>query len=77
MGWCSMQKGKDGNYGREVTEKELRAEVKKASNFMPTLSEFIIATTAPDDAKIQEVARTITEENESSDKPLVTAFVTI
>jgi tetratricopeptide (TPR) repeat protein len=69
--WVGVQcKGKDGDYGREVTEKELRAEVKKASNFMPTLSEFIIATTAPDDAKIQEVARTITQENESSDKPM-------
>lgn len=69
--WVGVQcKGRDGDYGREVTEKELRAEVKKASNFMPTLSEFIIATTAPDDAKIQKVARTITQENESYDNPM-------
>ena len=64
--WVGVQcKGKDIDYGREVTEKELRAEVKKARKFRPTLSEFILATTAPDDAKIQEVARTITQENES------------
>jgi tetratricopeptide (TPR) repeat protein len=69
--WVGVQcKGKEGDYGREVTEKELRAEVKKCSNFMPTLSEFIIATTAPDDAKIQEVARTITQQNEASGNPM-------
>lgn len=69
--WVGVQcKGKDVDYGREVTEKELRAEVKKARKFRPTLSEFILATTAPDDAKIQEVARTITQENESSNKPM-------
>lgn len=69
--WVGVQcKGKDGDYGHEVTEKELREEAKKASNFIPALSEFIVVTTAPDDAKIQEVSRKITQENESSDKPM-------
>ncbi|MCX5822581.1 MAG: hypothetical protein NTY86_03520 [Deltaproteobacteria bacterium] len=59
-------KGKDSNYGAKVTEKELREEVKKSRNFIPPLSEFILVTTAPDDVKIQEVARQITFENYTS-----------
>src|SRR5690554_1219100 len=49
-------------YEKKVTEEELRAEVKKAATFRPSLQEFILATTAPRDAKIQEIARKITEE---------------
>src|SRR5258708_39773073 len=47
-------KGKDADYGGEVTETELRAEVKKSETFKPPLKEFNLVTTAPDDAKIQE-----------------------
>jgi len=54
-------KGKDQTYGRALTEKELRDEVDKAENFTPKLDVFILATTAPNDSGIQEVARTITE----------------
>ncbi|MCH7752279.1 MAG: hypothetical protein IH898_09015 [Planctomycetes bacterium] len=56
-------KGKDGRYGRFVTEKELRAEVKKAKKFQPAIKAFILATTAPSDAPIQEVARLLTVEH--------------
>ncbi len=60
---CIQCKGKDANYGSEVTEKELRSEVEKAKKFTPIPHVFILATTAPNDAKIQEVARQIEEEN--------------
>jgi tetratricopeptide (TPR) repeat protein len=50
-------KGKDGEYGGAVTELELKAEVKKSDQFKPAIEEFILITTAPDDAKIQETAR--------------------
>ena len=60
---CIQCKGKDANYGSAVTEKELRSEVEKAKDFKPTPKVFIHATTAPNDAKIQEVAREIEEGN--------------
>jgi len=50
-------KGKDGDYGGVVTEAELRREVKKTEKFQPALSEFVLITTAPNDAVIQEAAR--------------------
>jgi hypothetical protein len=52
-----------------VTEKELRAEVDKAKNFKPAISEFVLITTAPRDQKTQEVARTITVELTKTDHP--------
>lgn len=70
--WVGIQcKGKEGKtYGKEVTEKELRQEVKEAFHFTPRLSEFILVTTAPSDAKIQRVARDIEEENEKAGHPM-------
>lgn len=56
-------KGKDYNFGAEVTEKELRDEVNKAKQFEPPIDVFILATTAQSDAKIQKVAREIEAEN--------------
>ena len=50
-------KGKDARYGKDVTEDELRAEVEKAKKFEPRISKFTLATTAPNDQKIQAVAR--------------------
>lgn len=47
-------------FEKEVTEAELRAEIAKAEKFIPPLNEFILATTAPRDAKIQRVAKEIT-----------------
>src|SRR5688572_5965567 len=35
-------KGKDGRFGAEVTEKELRDEVEKTKKFVPALDEFIL-----------------------------------
>lgn len=52
-------KGKDAGLGAEVTEKELKDEVDKAKTFSPKLDVFILATTAPADTKIQQVARDI------------------
>jgi hypothetical protein len=56
-------KGKDGSYGSKATEKELRREVEKAKRFQPPLETFIFATTSPNDAELQRVARSITEEH--------------
>jgi len=50
-------KGKDANYGGAVTKAELEAEVEASAKFNPSIREFILVTTAPDDATIQEHAR--------------------
>jgi tetratricopeptide (TPR) repeat protein len=50
-------KGKNADYGRAVTKAELRREVEKSRAFEPEINEFILITTAPDDAAIQEAAR--------------------
>jgi Restriction endonuclease len=54
-------KGKDSDYGGEVTETELKREVERTKKFEPPLDEFILVTTAPDDAKIQRSARLLEE----------------
>ena len=56
-------KGRDGEFGGTVTERELRDEVEKAKLFRPPLQIFILATTAPNDVRIQEIARAITEDH--------------
>ena len=43
--------------GRYLDQAEVRKEVKKALTFQPPLSEFIIATTAPTDAHLDQLAR--------------------
>ena len=43
--------------GQHLLEEEVRIEVDKAISFHPPLSEYIIATTAPDDAKIQSLVK--------------------
>ncbi len=59
--WAGVQcKLKNQLTGGQLTRAELRAEVKKAHRFNPSLSSFILATTAPRDAEIQEAAREIT-----------------
>ena len=66
--WAGVQcKGK-GNYNNELlTEQEVENEVVKAKSFEPKLSEFIIATTAPKDIKIETLARKITEKHLRND----------
>lgn len=49
---------------KAVTETELREEVDKATGFEPKLAEFILVTTAPRDAKIQKIARKISDERD-------------
>ena len=58
--WGVQCKGKDANYGSEVTKDELTVEIAKADNFTPPLNHWIYATTAPVDANIQETARELT-----------------
>jgi hypothetical protein len=48
-----------------VTATELCEEVDKAKKFVPTLRSFVLATTAPNDATIQQEARRLTEANEA------------
>lgn len=48
---------------KAVTPAELRSEVQKARKFVPALENFILATTAPNDARLQEEARRLTEAN--------------
>jgi tetratricopeptide (TPR) repeat protein len=50
-------KGKDANYGGAISKIELEAEVEASKDFVPSIREFVLVTTAPDDATIQEVAR--------------------
>ncbi|MDM1492026.1 hypothetical protein [Acinetobacter indicus] len=55
-------KGKDNTYNTNgVTLKELKEEVEKANNFTPSISHFILATTAPNDATIQQHARELSK----------------
>jgi tetratricopeptide (TPR) repeat protein len=63
-------KGKDSEYGGAVTKKELEAEVEKTEQFKPQLREFILVTTAPDDAAIQEAARLLEHEVRSAGRDL-------
>jgi len=46
-------------------ECEMRKEVEEAKAFQPRLSRLIIATTAPRDVKVQEIAREITSAHQS------------
>ena len=55
--WGVQCKGKDANYGSDVTRDELKVEIAKADNFMPALEHWVLATTAPVDGRLQEVAR--------------------
>ena len=48
--------------GQKLTEREVRDEFREASTFRPALREFVIATTAPDDAGMQRLARELTVE---------------
>lgn len=58
-------KGKDNYTNQTLTEVEVNEEVKKAKEFKPALSEYIIATSGVRDEKIQEVVRKISEEHKS------------
>jgi hypothetical protein len=59
-------KGKKGYSQKGLTEKQLRDAVREAEGFTPRISDFIMATTAPRDQRIQEIARLLTEEREKT-----------
>ena len=59
-------KGKDQSYGNPLTANELREEIKKAKTFDPPLDVFILATTAPNDATIQKLARELTQKHKTA-----------
>lgn len=62
--WAGVQcKGKDNYAEKELTENELIAEIEKAKNFVPPLRQWILATSGPKDAAIEELARRITRKN--------------
>lgn len=63
--WFGVQcKGKDSRYGYGLTTDELVNEVEKAKGFKPCIQKFILATTSPNDAKIQQLARELTDKNQ-------------
>ena len=43
--------------GQQLREREVRDEVEKALTFKPLLSEYVVVTTGPDDAKLQSLAK--------------------
>lgn len=60
--WCGVQaKGKDNFADKRVTVAELTAEVRKAQQFKPALRDFILATTGPKDAVVEQTARELTD----------------
>lgn len=63
-------KGKDADYNGAVTEAELKREVEKTKGFAPPLREFILITTAPADAKIQQAARLLEQQIRSAGRDL-------
>ena len=66
--WAGVQcKGKDNYSDKSLTEDEVRREVEKAKSFTPNLSQYIIATTGLKDGRLQELARSITEEHLRND----------
>lgn len=67
-------KGKDSYVHAFVSKKELDAEIKKAESFKPGIEHFILATTAPQDANIQEYARKISEKRSKAGKFKVTVL---
>lgn len=56
-------KGKDNYLERNLSEQELRNEVKKAVSFQPKIEHFILATTGKRDVNIQSFTRTVNSEN--------------
>ena len=68
-------KHKDRLLEGELGVKELADEVKKAKEFTPALTTFIIATSAPTDTKPQDKARELTAEHQKQNPPLFSVEV--
>ena len=56
-------KNKSGN--KKLTQKEIIEEVELAKNFMPPLNTYLIATSADNDAGMQEFVRRLSDKNQS------------
>src|SRR5689334_23041604 len=70
--WIGIQcKGKDRGYNAKPTIAEFDTELAKAEQFTPSLSRWIFATTAPNDAKLQAHVRQVSAARQSSGKFLV------
>ena len=54
-------KGKNENYGSQLTTDEIDNECKKAVSFQPSLKSFIMATTSPRDVAVQRHCRILTK----------------
>ena len=52
-------KGKTEGFQGQLTEQEMQGEVSKARQFQPGLSRFILITSAPPDASVQQIARSL------------------
>lgn len=52
----------------KLNKKIIKAEIVKAEGFLSPLSEYIIATTASRDTKLQDLVRSLNEERESENK---------
>lgn len=68
-------KGKNKkNYGAKATITEFDVELAKAEKFKPALGHWTFATTAPNDAPLQEHARLVSEQREKTGKFSVDAI---
>ncbi|MGF6915855.1 hypothetical protein [Paraburkholderia sp. 40] len=67
-------KGKNNGYGAKATIAEFDAELAKAEKFKPALGHWTFATTAPNDATLQEHARLVSERREKDGKFPVVAI---
>lgn len=54
----------------QLTDDEIRAEVKLALTFQPPLREYFIVTTAPDSAPLQALARRLTDEQHAAGREI-------
>ncbi len=67
-------KGKNEGYGAKATIVEFDTELIKAENFKPQLGHWTFATTAPNDARLQEHARLVSEQRVKEGKFPVVAI---
>ena len=54
-------KGKNANYGSQLTKDEIRDEAVNADEFVPPLTSFVMATTSPRDESLQEYCREVND----------------
>ena len=54
-------KGKNNNYGTQLTTEEIDVECEKARNFIPQINDYVIATTSPRSVILQEHCRQISD----------------